>query len=387
MLALRLLILNGAMIGGWLLPEALGMDAATLTTFLTPHLSVLIQSGQAASPGHEANWSKAQAIWVLLSPQIAARAAAQEAAVDLAKHPGDPDYAAALRVQLKKLLEQDPVLAAAITNIFAAEAGGAQPRAHISQTVSGSGNQVIGQVSGGSVVFGTVEGTVNLGGQSAAPESKPATKTILFLAANPKGTSQLRLDQELRDIGEGLQRAKHRDRFQLEQCWAARPQDLRRALLQLQPQILHFSGHGEGVAGGDSVSGESRKLAVVSSPEATSGAAVVPEGLVLEDEIGQPKLVSAEALAALFELFADTIECVVLNACYSDAQAQAIAVHVPYVVGMRRQIGDKAAIEFAVGFYDALGAGRDVEFAYRYGCNAIQLAGIPEDLTPVLRRR
>jgi hypothetical protein len=48
---------------------------------------------------------------------------------------------------LKKLLEQDPVLAAAITNIFAAEAGGAQPRAHISQTVSGSGNQVIGQSS------------------------------------------------------------------------------------------------------------------------------------------------------------------------------------------------------------------------------------------------
>jgi hypothetical protein len=114
---------------------------------------------------------------------------------------------------------------------------------------------------------------------------------------------------------------------------------------------------------------------------------VVPEGLVLEDEIGQPKLVGTEALAALFKLFADTIECVVLNACYSDAQAQAIAAHVPYVVGMRRQIGDKAAIEFAVGFYDALGAGRDVEFAYRYGCNAIQLAGIPEDLTPVLRRR
>jgi hypothetical protein len=114
---------------------------------------------------------------------------------------------------------------------------------------------------------------------------------------------------------------------------------------------------------------------------------VVPEGLVLEDMTGQCQLVSTEALAALFKLFADTIECVVLNACYSDAQAQAIAAHVPYVVGMRRAIGDRAAIEFAVGFYDALGAGRDVEFAYRYGCNAIQLAGIPEDLTPVLRRR
>jgi hypothetical protein len=297
-------VVNRAMIGRWLLPEVLGMDAAALTTFLTPHLSWLIQSGQAASPGHEATWSTAQAIWALLSPQMAARPTAQEAAADLAKHPGDQDFAAALRVQLKKILEQDPVLAVAITNVFAAQSEGAPPGTHIRQTVSGSGNQVIGQVSGGSVVFGTVEGPVNLGGQSAAPEPKPATKTILFLAANPKGTSQLRLDQELRDIGEGLQRAKNRDRFQLEQRWAARSQDLRRALLELQPQILHFSGHGEGVEGDEPGVEESRKLTVVSSPEAISGAVVVPEGLVLEDMTGQCQLVSTEALAALFKLFA-----------------------------------------------------------------------------------
>jgi hypothetical protein len=46
---------------------------------------------------------------------------------------------------------------------------------------------------------------------SAAPQ------TILFLAANPKGTAPLRLDQELRDIGEGLQHAQKRDQFNLEQ--------------------------------------------------------------------------------------------------------------------------------------------------------------------------
>ena len=39
---------------------------------------------------------------------------------------------------------------------------------------------------------------------------------ILFLAANPKNTGRLRLEQELRDIADGLQRAQKRDQFILE---------------------------------------------------------------------------------------------------------------------------------------------------------------------------
>jgi len=98
-------------------------------------------------------------------------------------------------------------------------------------------------------------------------------------------------------------------------------------------------------------------------------------------------LVTGEALAGLFELFADQVQCVVLNACYSDVQAVAIARHIPYVIGMNAAIGDRAAIEFAISFYDALGAGREIPFAYKLGCNAIQLAGIPESLTPVLHQK
>jgi hypothetical protein len=54
------------------------------------------------------------------------------------------------------------------------------------------------------------------------------------------------------------------------------------------------------------------------------------------------------------------------------------------VIGMSQAIGDRAAIEFAVGFYDALGADKGVEFAYKLGCNTIQMAGIAEHLTPKL---
>ncbi len=181
---------------------------------------------------------------------------------------------------------------------------------------------------------------------------------ILILAANPKGTTPLRLDEEVREIYAGLQRAKQRDQFVLEQKWAVRPRDIQRAMLDINPQIIHFCGHGTG-----------------------------DEGLVFEDETGSAKLVDGETLARLFELFAEQIECIVLNGCYSEVQANAIAQHINYVIGMSKAIGDKAAIEFAVGFYDALGAGLTVEFAHKFGCAAIRLAGIPKNLTPVLKAR
>ena len=181
---------------------------------------------------------------------------------------------------------------------------------------------------------------------------------ILILAANPKGITPLRLDEEVREIDAGLQRAKHRDQFVLEQKWAVRSRDIQRAMLDVNPQIVHFSGHGMG-----------------------------DEGLVFEDETCLAKLVNGEALAGLFDLFADQVECVVLNGCYSEVQAEAISQHVNYVIGMKKAIGDKSAIEFAVGFYDALGAGRSVEFAHKFGCAAIRLAGVPEQLTPILKKK
>jgi CHAT domain-containing protein len=195
-------------------------------------------------------------------------------------------------------------------------------------------------------------GSINI---NASPVTSESKQTILFLAANPKNTQQLRLDEEVREIENGLRRSLQRDRFTLAQRWAVRATDLRQAMLDLNPQIVHFSGHGEGEA-----------------------------GLVFEDAIGQAKLVSTEALAGLFKLFAPPLQCVVLNGCYSELQAQAIAQHVPFVIGMKQAILDKAAIAFAVGFYDALGAGRSIGQAFEFGKSAIQLEGIPEHEMPIL---
>ncbi len=205
-------------------------------------------------------------------------------------------------------------------------------------------------------------------------------RKILFLAANPIGTSRLRLDQEVRGIDEGLRLSQHRQDFELVQRWAVRPQDIRRALLDENPNMIHFSGHGEG-AGTTGRTGENpRGLRPL---EGTGN----PIGhLIFEDNQGNPKPIDPTALANLFKLFAEQLECVVLNACYSQFQGEAIAQYVPYVVGTNKAIGDQAAIEFAVSFYDGLGAGRPIDFAFELGRNAIEMAGIGEALTPVLLR-
>ncbi|MCT7977950.1 CHAT domain-containing protein [Laspinema olomoucense] len=183
-------------------------------------------------------------------------------------------------------------------------------------------------------------------------------KTILILSVNPPGTTRLRLDREVREIQATLKRSKYRDSFQIVTEGAVRVDDLRRALLEYQPAIVHFSGHGVGT-----------------------------EGLVLENDAGQTQLVSNESLGNLFNLFQTKIECVLLNACYSEIQAQVIHQYIDYLIGMNQPIGDEAAIKFATGFYDALGAGEPYERCFEIGCASIALEGMDEADTPKLKAR
>jgi hypothetical protein len=181
---------------------------------------------------------------------------------------------------------------------------------------------------------------------------------ILFLAADPSDEVRLRLGQELRDIRENLNLSKQRDSFLLESRESVRPRDISQAIFDIEPHVIHFSGHGMNT-------GE----------------------LCFEDISGKMQAVNPDALANLFELVAEHVNCVVLNACYSEIQATAIVEHIPYVVGMNQAIGDKAAIAFSVGFYKALGAGRSFEDAFKFGRVEIQLEGVGEHIAPVLHKK
>ena len=190
------------------------------------------------------------------------------------------------------------------------------------------------------------------------PKTGKKVRKILILAANPKLTPPLRLDEEVREIKEGLRRSKYRNQFEIYSEWAVRLRDLRRALLDHEPHIVHFIGHGR------------------------------DNKLLVEDEVGTAVRVSSQAFADLFELCSTHVQCVVLNACYSARQADAISKHINYVIGMRKGIKDKASIEFAVGFYDALGAGKSIEEAFKFACIAIKMdSNLPGHLIPVLKKK
>jgi len=165
---------------------------------------------------------------------------------------------------------------------------------------------------------------------------------ILILASNPR--KDLNLDREIRDLKGVIEKSRHREEFEVFDELAVRVGDLQELLFKHQPQIVHFCGHGGG-----------------------------EQGLVFESDIGREQLVRTDALSNLFRLFSSSIECVLLNACYSEGQAGAIVNHINYVIGMNQEIRDDAAIAFSKGFYRALGYACSIEQSYEFGCNAIQL--------------
>lgn len=178
---------------------------------------------------------------------------------------------------------------------------------------------------------------------------------ILFLAANPQSTTPLGLDEEIRAITQKIRSADYRDYLELVSAWAVRPDDLLQYLNEHKPHIVHFSGHG-------STKGE----------------------IVLVDNQQRSKPVNTSALKALFSTLKDNIQIVVLNACYSRLQAEAIMEEIDYVIGMSDVIGDEAAIIFAASFYRAIGFNRTVQEAFDQARTALLLEGIPEENTPEL---
>jgi hypothetical protein len=61
---------------------------------------------------------------------------------------------------------------------------------------------------------------------------------------------------------------------------------------------------------------------------------------------------------------------------------------VDYVVGMDKAISDDAAIAFAGGLQQAIGAGKSIEEAYRLGCVQIDLQSANgEGSTTILRKK
>src|SRR5262249_23011741 len=117
---------------------------------------------------------------------------------------------------------------------------------------------------------------------------------VLLFAANPHGTMPLDLSREFREIDEEVRRAPFRDALELILVPGTRPVDLLRKLNENQPQIVHFSSHGNpdelvleagehadapGRAGAVSADGRDMKMVEPSAADSESTSPSLPQAI------------------------------------------------------------------------------------------------------------
>jgi hypothetical protein len=171
---------------------------------------------------------------------------------------------------------------------------------------------------------------------------------ILFLSANPWTTSRILVDEEAREIFERIQEGPYRDRFEFHKHEATRPKDLQKLLLFHKPHIVHFSGHG-----------------------------TKKQKIILGGDRGRGKTVDQQGLADVFGLYNQHVRLVVLNACFTMAQARSISKLINYSIGTGKGIGDKVGVAFAGAFYRALSFGKCIPEAFESAKAELSLTKIP----------
>lgn len=181
---------------------------------------------------------------------------------------------------------------------------------------------------------------------------------ILFIASNPdiiftdeqgeiRQQQKLSLDKEARDIAESIQKSADRDSINFVTKWATRTDDLFQYINEVNPTIIHFTGHGT----------EDGKL-------------------VFHDKNDNPKLVGIDAIIQMINAITDDLRLVVFSNCYSSNIAEKVAEYVEATIGMNTAVREDVAMIFASQLYSAIGFGFSLDKAFKQAMAKLSLEGI-----------
>lgn len=193
--------------------------------------------------------------------------------------------------------------------------------------------------------------------QEIASVRPPRREQLRILYATATSQGDLRLDEEIRRVKATVKASTHRDQVVIEHLPAATPGDLLDGLTSFRPHVVHFSGH------------------------ANETVLVFDSG---EVEHGAGNLVSARAFKSAIDAVDEPPVLVVLNACESAAQLQALLGKVAIAVGMSDSVGDGDAITFATRFYRTLAEGQSVNAALSTARADMEMSGLPDHDLPTM---
>lgn len=172
-------------------------------------------------------------------------------------------------------------------------------------------------------------------------------KKILFLWANPINTPHLNIRKELDEIAEIFSSPNDRRKYHFQVKHLVTREEFINLIVDQEPYILHFSGHG------------------------SSGI----NGLIIETAKGKMATISLQGLTSFFkdlkEFTKDKLHCVIFNSCQSEKQMDAITQFIPVVIGTTAKVKDEHAIIFSKGFYKGLIKSESVESAFKLGVSSL----------------
>jgi hypothetical protein len=174
-------------------------------------------------------------------------------------------------------------------------------------------------------------------------ENVPEKITVLFLTADPEGVQHLHIDREIRQIQEQVRSSKLRDSIAFEYRHAVRVTDLLQHLNEVEPDVVHFSGHG------------------------------ADAGIALHDADDSQRLLTNAEIADVLDAAPKPLKLAVFNSCNSAEQARLAVGHVDAAVGMEQTIEDDSARVFAGQLYNSLGFGFSLGLSFKQARQQVAL--------------